>query len=91
MIKLWFLIALMSYPNIPSIHYKGFFAYETEQACVERQVFFENVIADMEIQRGRVFYVKTFCLEIHAFPNQVEEYKKQKQLEKEEQPTRYES
>ena len=91
MIKLWFLIALMSYPNIPSIHYKGFFAYETEQACVERQVFFENIIADIEIQAGRISYIQTYCLEMYAFSNQIEEYKKQKQLESKEQPTGYES
>ena len=91
MIKLWFLIALMSYPNIPSIHYKGFFAYETGQACVERQVFFENIIADIEIQAGRISYIQTYCLEMHAFPSQVEEFKKQNQLENKEQPTRYES
>jgi len=91
MIKLWFLIALMSYPNIPSIHYKGFFAYETEQACVEKQVFFENIIADIEMQTGRSFWVQTYCLEMHAFPSQIEEFKKQNQLENKEQPTRYES
>tara|TARA_Y100000296_G_scaffold13115_1_gene15259 strand:- start:198 stop:473 length:276 start_codon:yes stop_codon:yes gene_type:complete len=91
MIKLWFLIALMSYPNIPSIHYKGFFAYETEQACMEKQVLFENIIADIEIQRERIFWVQTYCLEMHAFPSQIEEFKKQNQLENKEQPTRYES
>ena len=91
MIKLWFLIALMSYPSIPSIHYKGFFAYETEQACVEKQVFFENIIADIEMQMGRSFWVQTYCLEMHAFPSQVEEFKKQNQLENKEQPIGYES
>ena len=81
----------MSYPNIPSIHYKGFFAYETEQACVEKQVFFENIIADIEMQMGRVSSVQTYCLEMYAFPSQVEEWKKQNQLENKEQPIGYES
>tara|TARA_Y100001951_G_C11088497_1_gene155343 strand:- start:1 stop:243 length:243 start_codon:yes stop_codon:yes gene_type:complete len=72
----------MSYPNIPSINYKGFFAYETEQACIKNQVLIENIIADIEIQRKRIFWIQTYCLEIYTFPSQVEEFKKQKQLEK---------
>ena len=39
MIKIWFLMALMSYPNIPAIAYKGFGGFLTPE---ESKVFALN-------------------------------------------------
>ena len=78
MIKLWFLIALMSYPTTPTIMYKGFFAYNTIEACEKNRIIVENSIVDVETERGGVFYVDTYCLEMYVFPGQMEEFEKLK-------------
>ena len=63
MIKVWFLMALMAFPTSPVIFYKGFAAYETLEVCESKRIPMENLIMETEIGRGRVVYVKTFCME----------------------------
>jgi len=71
MIKLWFLVALMSYPNFPAISYKGFGGFLEKEECEERKIIAENQIANFEIQRGNTVYIETFCLEMEAFESQL--------------------
>ena len=77
MIKVWFLIALMSYPNFPAISYKGFGGFLEKEECEERKIIAENQIANFEMQRGNTVYIETFCLEMEAFESQL---KKKKEL-----------
>ena len=71
MIKIWFLMALMSYPNFPAIAYKGFGGYKTKEECEQMKVAAENIIVDYEYRRGNAVYIKTFCMEMDAFENQL--------------------
>ena len=75
MIKVWFLMALMSYPNLPAIAYKGYGGFLTSDECEEKRILIENQIANFEIQRGNTVYIKTFCLEMEAFQTQLEKNK----------------
>ena len=77
MIKVWFLMALMSYPNFPAISYKGFGGFLEKEECEERKIIAENQIANFEMQRGNTVYIETFCLEMEAFESQL---KKKKEL-----------
>ena len=79
MIKVWFLIALMSYPNIAAIHYKGFGGFTTQEECEEKRIITENHIADLEIKLERIFYIETYCIEFGAFQSQLD---KKKELDK---------
>jgi hypothetical protein len=79
MIKVWFLIALMSYPNTPAIHYKGFGGFTTQEECEEKKIITENHIADLEIKLGRTVYIDTYCIEFEAFQSQLD---KKKELDK---------
>ena len=81
MIKVWFLAALMSYPNIPAIMYKGFGGFLTLEECEEKKIIIENNIVDMEIQRGNTVYIETYCMEFEAFESQLE---KKKEINKKE-------
>ena len=63
-------MALMSYPNVNAIHYKGFGGFTTQEECEDKRVITENGIADMEINRGQTVYIETYCIEMHAFPTQ---------------------
>ena len=77
MIKIWFLMALMSYPDLNAIHYKGFGGFTTKEDCEAVRVITENGITNMEIQRGRTVYVETSCMELYAFPTQFNAPKKE--------------
>ena len=71
MIKVWFLMALMSYPNLNAIHYKGFGGFTSKEECEEVRMMTENGIAEMEMNRGtQAVYIETYCLEFDAFPSQ---------------------
>tara|TARA_R110002020_G_scaffold110523_1_gene255244 strand:+ start:276 stop:524 length:249 start_codon:yes stop_codon:yes gene_type:complete len=72
MITVWFLMALMSYPTMNAIHYKGFGGFLEKEECEERRIITENEIADMEINRGNTVYIETYCIEMKAFPTQLE-------------------
>tara|TARA_R100000808_G_C2135313_1_gene143724 strand:+ start:1202 stop:1456 length:255 start_codon:yes stop_codon:yes gene_type:complete len=77
MIKIYFLLALMSFPESLLIHYKGIHGYETMEQCQEKRIILENMIVDMETKRGKLAVnVKTFCLEFNVFPGvQIEKNK----------------
>jgi len=63
-------MALMSYPNLNAIHYKGFGGFTTLEECEEKKILTENEIVEMEMQRGNTAYVETYCMEMYAFPSQ---------------------
>ena len=79
MIKVWFLMALMSYPNLSAIAYRGFGGFLEKEECEEQRIFAENIIANFEMQRGNTVYIETFCLEMEAFESQLQ--KKDKKLD----------
>jgi hypothetical protein len=71
MIKIWFLIALMAYPNANAIHYKGYGGFTTLEECEETRVIVENMVSQRERDRGTYsFFLETYCMEMHAFPSQ---------------------
>jgi len=76
LIAVWFLMALMSYPNLNAIHYKGFGGFTTLEACEEKRILTENGIVEMEMQRGNTVYIETYCMEMYAFPTQFDLPKK---------------
>ena len=75
MIKIWFLMALMSYPNIPAIAYKGFGGFLTQEECEEGRVTAENTIVEYEMQKERTVHIETYCVEMEAFKSQLEKKK----------------
>ena len=79
MIKVWFLMALMSYPNMNAIAYRGFGWFLEKEECEERRIIAENLIADYEMRRGNTVYIETYCMEMEAFQTQLE---KKKELNK---------
>jgi hypothetical protein len=69
MIKVWFLMALISYPNVPAITYKGFGGFFEKSECEDKRIFAENMITNYEIRRGNTVYIETYCMEFEAFEN----------------------
>ena len=77
MIKVWFLMVLMSYPNMPAIAYKGYGGFFEKQECEDNRALVENMVADYEMQRGNTVYIESYCMEMQAFDSQL---KKKKEL-----------
>ena len=71
MITVWFLMALMSYPDLPAIAYKGYGGFLTLEECEEKRILRENQIANYEMQRNNTVYIETYCMEIDAFESQL--------------------
>ena len=67
MITVWFLMALMSYPNVPAIMYKGYGGFFEKQECEDKRILIENEMAAFEIKRGNTVYIETYCMEMEAF------------------------
>ena len=76
MVTVWFLMALMSYPDFPAIAYRGYGGFLTLEECESKQILVENQIANIEIQRGNTVYIETYCMEFEAFKSQLKEKNK---------------
>ena len=44
-------MALMAYPNLNAIHYKGYGGFDKQEECEERRIVIENLIAQTEIDK----------------------------------------
>ena len=69
-------MALMSYPNLSAIAYRGFGGFLEKEECEEQRIFAENIIANFEMQRGNTVYIETYCMEFETFENKFKEKKK---------------
>ena len=78
MIKVWFLMTLMSYPHLPAISYKGFGGYLEKEKCEEARVIAENQIANFEIKRGNTVYIVSYCMEFDSFESSFSKKDKEK-------------
>ena len=79
MATVWFLLALIAFPGVTALNYKGYYAYHTQEGCEAQRVSLENFIMDEEIKKGHnVFYIQTYCLEMDAFQDQLDNYRKKK-------------
>jgi hypothetical protein len=68
MIKIWFMLILMSAPNAPSVKYNGII-YSTEEKCVNAQVEFLNMYeARPQDYKDKLVAIDAFCLPFEAFP-----------------------
>jgi len=74
-IKIWFLMVLMSYPNVPAITYKGFGGFFEKEECEGNMVIVENMMADYETKRGNTVYIESYCIEMKTFETQLKEKK----------------
>ena len=74
MIKIWFLLVMMSMPNAPSIKYTGSI-YPTEDDCIQAQLALLNAYEAKPQSYKDKMLVDAFCLPFDAFPVQGMNYK----------------
>jgi|TARA_R110002020_G_scaffold191675_1_gene391508 hypothetical protein len=79
-IAVWFLIALIAFPGVPAIQYKGYYAYHSKEGCELQRPHLENFIVEKELKQDMpAFYIETYCLEMYAFPDQLKKYEQEKE------------
>ena len=79
MATVWFLMALIAFPGVSAVQYKGYYAYHSLEECEAQRIPLENFMANIEAERGNdTFYIQTYCLEMQAFEDQLEKYKEKK-------------
>ena len=66
-------MALMSYPDLPAIAYRGYGGFLSMEECEEKRILIENDIARIEVERGNTVYIETYCMEMEAFKSQLKE------------------
>ena len=81
MIKIWFLMALVSYPNMSAIAYKGFGGFLEKEECENNRVMAENQMAAFEIKKGNTVYIETYCMEMNAFESSLSKKNEKKIIE----------
>ena len=71
MINIWFLFALLSYPGVPVITYKGFGGYFSMDECEEKALKVKDGIHLFEQKFPREYHIETYCVEMKAFENSI--------------------
>ena len=68
MIKIWFLIVLLSIFEGQPLVYRGFLGYGTETICLEKAILAEELMSNIEFDRGhKIIWLKSFCLPFEIF------------------------
>ena len=67
MIKLWFLLVLISSPNTPSVKYNGFL-YPDEEQCQFARYELHETYNNKSTAYKSVTVIDSHCLEFESFP-----------------------
>jgi hypothetical protein len=72
MIKIWFLLILISIQDGHPLVYRGFMGFSTHDKCMQESVRAENLMMDKEMKNGfgdeRAVWIKSYCLPFDIFP-----------------------
>tara|TARA_Y100000310_G_C20000492_1_gene498259 strand:+ start:152 stop:394 length:243 start_codon:yes stop_codon:yes gene_type:complete len=75
MIKIWFLLMLISMPNQPTVKYQGFL-FPTEEQCVTAQARYLNEYESKSPEYKAGVIIDAHCLPFEAFPVEGMNYNK---------------
>ena len=67
MIKIWFLLVLISVPNAPSIKYNGFI-YLNEEECQVAKYELHETYNNKSTEYKSVTLIDSHCIEFKSFP-----------------------
>ena len=67
MIKVWFMLVLISVPNVPSIKYNGFL-YMGEEECQVAKYEFLEAYHQKPLEYKVVTKMNAYCVEFESFP-----------------------
>ena len=67
MIKIWFMLILMSSPNSPSIKYNGYI-YPNEEECQVARYEFYEAYNNQSTEYKSAVVLDSYCIEFESFP-----------------------
>ena len=67
MIKIWFMLVLVSMPNAPSVKYNGFI-YPSEEECMVAKYELMEMYNNRPIEYKLVNKIDSYCVEFESFP-----------------------
>ena len=67
MIKIWFMLILVSMPNAPSIKYNGFI-YPSEEECQVARYELHEEYNNRSTEYKSVTLINSYCVEFESFP-----------------------
>ena len=67
MIKIWFMLILISMPNAPSVKYNGFI-YPSEEACEEAKYALMETYNNRPTEYKLINQINSYCVEFESFP-----------------------
>ena len=67
MIKIWFMLILVSMPNAPSVKYNGFL-YPSEEECQVARYEFYEAYNNKPTEYKSVTAIDSYCVEFESFP-----------------------
>ena len=74
MIKIWFLLVLLSVQDGDPLVYKGIMGYDSESKCLENGALAEKFMMEMEMRKGigdeRTIKMESFCLPFEIFESE---------------------
>ena len=74
MIKIWFLLVLLSVQDGDTLIYKGIMGYDSEEACLENGAQAEKFMMEMEMRKGtgdeRLIKMESFCIPFEIFESE---------------------
>jgi len=75
-IKIWFMLVLVSMPNAPSVKYNGFI-YPDEEKCQVARYELHETYNNKSTEYKSVTAIDSYCVEFESFPiaglNKIEE------------------
>ena len=71
MVKIWFLLILMSVQDGHPLVYRGFMGFDSQEQCLKQAIKAENFMFEMETKRGvdeqKTIWLKSFCIPFDIF------------------------
>jgi hypothetical protein len=67
MIKIWFMLVLVSMPNAPSVKYNGFI-YPNEQECQIARYELHETYNNQTTEYKETTVIDSYCVEFESFP-----------------------
>ena len=67
MIKIWFMLVLISMPNAPSVKYNGFI-YSSEEECQVARYELHETYNNKSTEYKSALIMDSYCVEFEGFP-----------------------
>jgi len=80
LVTLYFLVMVVTSPDVDRIQYKPFNAYSTLEQCQQVAMVLQKRMEDVEKQKNRPYWMQAYCLPVEAFEENLIKPKENKNI-----------